>query len=133
MVACTPIPFLDIFCDIVGGAAETVFQGKAAIEGAKSAVESIIAASAHGKERTNLLIAVEKHEEAAGDTAKAEEYESMSRENIEKAKVEEEASEAMRSEGGEAEVLGEEKKEESEREESMAALEEEVKQLFAAL
>ena len=65
VVACTPFPLLNFFCDAVGAISEIALQGRAAFEGVKTAVESYAAASAQRKENAKLAIALEKHEEAA--------------------------------------------------------------------
>lgn len=65
VAACTPIPFLNFFCEALGAITETALQGRAAFEGAKTALESLSAASAQRKETAELAIALEKQEEAA--------------------------------------------------------------------
>ena len=65
VAACTAIPFLNLLCEAFGAITETGFQVTAAFEGAKSALESLSAASARRKEHAELLIALEKQEEAA--------------------------------------------------------------------
>ncbi|KAL9188220.1 hypothetical protein ACHAXT_006598 [Thalassiosira profunda] len=125
MAACAPIPILNIFCEALGGVIETGYQGIAAVEGAKSAVETISAAAAQRKEHAELVLAVEKQEEAARLGVEAEHFQTMADEEIAKAIVEEGESDAAIAEAGESELLGEERLEESEREEALAALDEE--------
>lgn len=121
------IPLLNIICDIGGAITEAGYQTVAAIEGAKSAVESIAAASAQGKERAQLVLAAEKYEEAGLDVAKAEEFQAIAGEDSEMAAMESEESIAMKGEGEQAQLFGDEKAEDSKREEALAAFDEEVR------
>ena len=89
-------------------------------------MESISAASAQGKERSELALAVEKHAEAAEDTAVAEEYQTRADEESAKAETELGDSDMAELDGKEAQVVGEEMKEDSERKEAMAVLDDEV-------
>lgn len=65
VAACTPIPFLNVFCEALGAISETALQGRAAFVGAKTAIESLAAASAQRKENAELAIVLKKQEEAA--------------------------------------------------------------------
>lgn len=65
VAACTPIPFINVLCEALGAISETALQGRAAFVGAKTAIESLAAASAQRKENAELAIALEKQEEAA--------------------------------------------------------------------
>lgn len=157
MAACAPIPILNIFCEALGSVIETGYQGKpsvrrcrlsctelidcntacregiAAVEGAKSAVETISAAAAQRKEHAELVLAVEKQEEAARLGVEAKHFQTLADEEIAKAIVEEGESDAAIAEAGESELLGEERLEESEREEALAALDEEVRNVHVFL
>jgi len=125
MAACTPIPFLNLLCEAFGVVIETGYQGIAAFEGAKAAVETISAATAQRKEYAELILAVEKQEEAARLAIEAEQFQVGADEESGRAAFEETGSEAMRVEAGEEELLGDEKLEESEKEEALAAFDEE--------
>ncbi len=65
VAACTPIPFINVICDAFGAISETALQGRAAFVGAKTAIESLAAASAQREENAELAIALEKQGEAA--------------------------------------------------------------------
>ena len=127
MAACSPIPLLDLFCEAVGAVIETGYQGIAAFEGAKSAAESLAAAVAQRKEHAELVLAVEKQEEATRLAVEAERFQVEADEEGGRAALEETESEALEVEAGEAQLLGEEKMEESQEEELLAAIDEEVK------
>lgn len=127
MAACAPIPLLNVFCEAFGSIIETGYQSVAALEGAKSAIETMSAVTAQRKEHAELIIAIEKQGEAARLTVQAEEFQALSEEEAGKAALEEGESEAAAVEVGEAQLLGEEKLEESEKEEALAALDEEVR------
>lgn len=126
MAACTPIPILDIFCDAVGAIIEVPLQGVATLEGAKAAFESIKAANAQKEENEELILAAKQQEEATRLAAEAEEFQTKAEEEGGKASIEESDSDALRVEGEEAEVLGEEKLEESKSEEALAVFDEGV-------
>jgi len=125
MAACSPIPLLDLFCEAVGAVIETGYQGIAAFEGAKSAAESLAAAVAQRKEHAELVLAVEKQEEATRLAVEAERFQVDADEEGGRAALEETESEALEVEAGEAQLLGEEKMEESQEEELLAAIDEE--------
>ncbi|KAL7541212.1 hypothetical protein ACHAXR_010723 [Thalassiosira sp. AJA248-18] len=125
MIACAPIPILNFFCEAIGSVIETGYQGFAAFEGAKSAVETISAVSAQRKEHAELILAIEKQEEAARLAFEAEEFQGLANEESGKALVEEGESEAAGVEAGEAQLLGEELVEKSEEEEALAVFDEE--------
>ena len=127
MAACTPFPILNVVCDVVGSIIEAGYQGVAAFEGAKAAVETISAVTAQRKEHAELIIAVEEQEEAARRSFEAEEFQVKAEEEIGKAAFEESDSVALGVEAGEAKVLGEELVRQSEEEEALAALDEEVR------
>jgi hypothetical protein len=65
VAACTPIPFFNFVCEAIGAITETALQGWAAFEGAKTALESLSAASAEQKKDAELAVASEKQDEAA--------------------------------------------------------------------
>ena len=126
MVACSPIPIINIFCDAVGAIIESGYQGIAAFEGAKSAIETISAVTAQRKEHAELLLAIEKQGEATRFAFEAEQFQGLADEESGKAALEEGESETARVEAGEAHMFGEEMLGESEREEALAAFDEEV-------
>ena len=96
-------------------------------------METISAAAAQRKEHAELVLAVEKQEEAARLGIEAEHFQTLADEEIAKAIVEEGESDAAIAEAGESELLGEERLEESEREEALAALDEEVRNVHVFL
>jgi len=125
MVACSPIPIINIFCDAVGAIIESGYQGIAAFEGAKSAIETISAVTAQRKEHAELILAIEKQEEATRFAFEAEQFQGLADEESGKAALEEGESETAIVAAGEAQLLGEEKLGESEREEALAVFDEE--------
>lgn len=125
MATCAPIPFLDLLCEALGAVIETGYQGIAAFRGAKSAAETFSAATAQRKEYAELIIAVEKQEEAARLAMEAEQFQVRADEEGARAVVEESDSEALRVEAGEEELIGDEKLKESEEEEALAVFDEE--------
>jgi hypothetical protein len=127
MAACAPIPVLNLLCEAVGSIAEVGYQSIAAFEGAKAAVDGVSAALARGRERTELVLAVEKREEAARLALEAERLQIEAEEEGAMAAADEYRSEAMAVEAREEEALGEERLEESEREEALVVVLEEVR------
>jgi hypothetical protein len=127
MAACAPIPVLNLVCEAVGSIVEVGYQSIAAFEGAKAAVDGVSAAMARGRERTELVLAVEKREEAARLALEAERLQFEADEAGAMAAADEYRSEAMAVEAREEEALGEERLEESEREEALAVVLEEVR------
>lgn len=127
MAACTPIPVLNLICDAVGAVIEAGYQGIAAFEGAKAAVETISAVTAQRKEQAELVMAVENQEEAARLAVESEQFQVKADEESGKAAFEESDSEATKVDAGEAQLLGDEKIEQSEEEEALAAFDVEVR------
>ena len=127
MVACAPIPFLDFFCEAVGAVIESGYQGIAAFEGAKSAIESLSAVVLHRKEQAELALAFEEQGEAARLALEAEKFQVLAEEEGGRAAAEEAEGEASGAAAGEAQLLGEGELEASEEEEALAVLDEEVR------
>mmetsp|Transcript_13527 Transcript_13527/g.29050 ORF Transcript_13527/g.29050 Transcript_13527/m.29050 type:complete len:746 (+) Transcript_13527:361-2598(+) len=125
IAACTPIPFLNFVCDAIGAIIESGYQSIAAFEGAKSAIETISAVTAQRKEHAELVVAIEKEEEAARLVFEAEKFQGLANEENGKSAVEEAEGDAAGLEAGEAQLLSEEKAVASEREEALATLDEE--------
>ena len=125
IAGCEVIPVLNVFCDIAGAITEAGFQSVAAVEAAKSAIESISAATWSGKEREELMLASEKHSEAAKDVLEGEKYQSLSVESGEKSTTEEAESASLKEAGAEAQSVGDEKLAASQREEAISKLDEE--------
>ena len=127
MAACLPVPLLDIFCEALGTIIESGAQGLSLFEGAKSGIETLSAAAAQRKERVKLAAALEEHEEEARLAAEAEKYQSLAGEEGARATAEEGEADAAAVEAGEEERIGEERSAESEREEALAAVDQEVR------
>ncbi|KAL7483465.1 hypothetical protein ACHAW6_009112 [Cyclotella cf. meneghiniana] len=125
IAACEIVPLLNILCDIAGAVTETGYQSLAAVEAAKSAVESIASATWSGKEREELILAAEQHEIAASDGAEAQEYHALAAKESELAEMEKVESASMQESGVEAERIGEEKLTASKKEEALAQFDEE--------
>ena len=125
IAGCEVIPVLNVFCDIAGAIAEAGFQSVAAVEAAKSAIESISAATWSGKEREELLLASEQHSEAAKDVLEGERYQSLSVESGEKSVSEKAESTSLKEAGAEAETVGDEKLAASQQEEALSKFDEE--------
>ncbi|KAL7547257.1 hypothetical protein ACHAWF_010579 [Thalassiosira exigua] len=125
MAACMPIPFLNFVCEAVGTMIEAGYQGVAAFRGAKAAVETISAVAAQGKERSEWVLAAEQEEEAARLALEAERFQLLSEEESGKAAAEEGEISAAQVGAGETQLLGETKFDESEKEEALAAFDEE--------
>lgn len=126
MASCAPIPLIDFFCEAVGAAIESGYQAVAAFDGTKVAVETISAGSAQRKGQKAIALAMEKQEEASRLSLEAEEYEGLYEEESEKIATEEAESETLSVRAGDAHLLSEEKMRESEKEETLAALDEGV-------
>lgn len=127
MATCTPIPLLDFFCDGIGAIIESGYQGMAALEGAKAAVESISAVAAQSKERAQMALAIEKEEEAARLAAKAGEFQGLADEESGNAALEEAEGRVAGADAEKDQLLGEEKSDASDREEALTAVDEEVR------
>eukprot|EP00804_Cyclotella_cryptica_P025349 CCRYP_012449-RA/>CCRYP_012449-RA protein AED:0.00 eAED:0.00 QI:0/0/0/0.5/1/1/2/0/753 len=125
IAACEVIPLLNVLCDIAGAITETGYQSLAAVEAAKSAVESVAASAWSGREREEWAVAVERQEVAARDVVEAEEYHTLSVEERERAEVERAESASMHESGVEAERIGQEKMTASKEEMALAEVEEE--------
>ena len=132
MVACAPIPVLDVFCETLGVIAEVGFQSVAALEGAKAAIESMSAVTAHRKEQAEIALAIAKHEEAAASTLQAEEIQGFAEEKLSQAALESHESVEAAAESEEVSLLGEKKLKDSQEEEAMALLDEEKSAEYAA-
>jgi hypothetical protein len=127
MAACAPIPVINLVCEAVGSIVEVGYQAVAAFEGAKAAVDGVSAAVARGKERSELVLAAEKREEAARLALEAERLRIEADEEGAMAAAEEYRADALSVEAREGEALGEERLEASEREEALAVILEEVR------
>ena len=127
MAACAPVPVLDLLCEAIGSDVEVGYQSIAAFEGAKAAAESISAGIARGEERAELALVVEKRKEASTLAMEAERLRVVADDEAAMAVGDGYRAELMGVEAGEEEALGEEKLEESEREEASAVVLEEVR------
>ena len=127
MAACAPIPLINLVCEAVGSIVEVGYQSVAAFEGARAAVDGVSAAMARGRERSELILAAEEREEAARLALEAERLQVEADEAGAMAAADEYRSEAMAVEAREEEALGEERLGESEREEALAVVLEEVR------
>lgn len=132
MAACAPIPLLNAVCEAIGSVVEVGYQSVAAVEGVKAAVDSIAAATARGRERAELLLATEKREEAGRLAFEAERLQVQANEMSAQAVADERRAVDIDIEAEEANVLGEERWRESEREGVLAtAFEEEATDQYA--
>lgn len=94
-------------------------------------METISAVTAQRKEHAEIIIALEKQEEAARLAMEGEEFQGLAEEESGKAVLEEGESDASGVEAGESQVLGEEKLKESEEKEALATLDEEVRHVYS--
>ena len=126
MTACAPIPGLNIVCEVVGSIVEVGYQSIAAVEGAKAAVETIQGVTAAQKGQAEMILAARGHEEEARWAFEAEQFHMKADEEGADALSEQAESEAMIVEAKESELMGKEKAHQSEEDETMAAVDEEV-------
>ncbi|KAL7514286.1 hypothetical protein ACHAXN_012063 [Cyclotella atomus] len=125
IASCEVIPVLNVFCDIAGAITEAGLQSVAAVEAAKSAVESITAATWSGKEREELLATSNEHAEAARDAVEGSKFHALSIESSEKSIAEKADSVTFHESELNAKGIAEEKLAASEEEESMSKFDEE--------
>ena len=126
MAACAPIPGLNIVCEAVGSVVEVGYQSIAAVEGAKAAVETIQGVTAAHKGRAEMILALKGHEDVTRLVLEAEQFQLKADEEGSNALAEQAESETMIAEAKETELMGEERAQQSEKDEAVAAVDEEV-------
>lgn len=130
MAACAPIPGLNIVCEAVGSIVEVGYQSIAAVEGAKAAVETIQGVTAAQRGRAEMILAARGHEEEARLALEAEQLQIKADEEGANASSEQAESEAMIAEAKESEIMSNEKAHQSQEDEAMATVDEEVSELL---
>lgn len=126
MAACAPIPGLNIVCEAVGSVVEVGYQSIAAVEGAKAAVETIQGVTAAQKGRAEMILALRGHEEETRLVLEAQQFQLKADEEGSNAITEQAESEALIGEAKESELMGNERAQQSEKDEAMAAIDKEV-------
>jgi hypothetical protein len=126
MAACAPIPGLNFICEAVGSIVEVGYQSVAAIEGAKAGIETIQGVTAAQKGRAEMVLAMKAHEEEARMALEAEQSQIKADEESANALKEAAESKVMNAEANEAELAGNEKAHQSEEDEAVAVVNEEV-------
>ena len=126
MAACAPIPGLNIVCEAVGSVVEVGYQSIAAVEGAKAAVETIQGVTAAQKGRAEMILALRGHEEETRLVLEAQQFQLKADEEGSNAITEQAESEALIVEAKESEMMGNERAQQSEKDEAVAAIDEEV-------
>lgn len=126
MAACAPIPGLNIVCEAVGSVVEVGYQSIAAVEGAKAAVETIQGVTAAQKGRAEMILALRGHEEETRLVLEAQQFQLKADEEGSNAITEQAESEALIVEAKESEMMGNERAQQSEKDEAMAAIDKEV-------
>lgn len=99
VAACEFIPFLDMFCDVVGGVAEVGLHAKAAEEVALASEYYIAATSFKIEEEAEEVLTTKFELKSAEDTVGAGKYEVLAEEELEEAKIEKAAATKMQEDG----------------------------------
>lgn len=101
---CEWIPFLNIICDCLGGAAAIGFHVKAYLEASEAAADFTAAAALKIEEMIEITLAESLEVQSIKDATVAEEYGFWAKEKLEQAEVEQEAA-ILRKEEGDYEMV----------------------------